>query len=78
MYGKTLFSLENVVVQPHSGASTIEVTRDSTIHAVETAYSYCRGQGFGKSTLVRELLDSDLTRRPHPPASPLLEDYIKI
>jgi phosphoglycerate dehydrogenase-like enzyme len=63
-YGKTLFSLDNVVVQPHAGASTIEVTKHSTIFAVETAYEYCKGQGFGKSSLVRELEESDLTRRP--------------
>lgn len=63
-YGDTLFSLDNVVVLPHAGASTIEVTRDSTVYAVETAYAYCRGQGFARSTLVRELCPADLTRRP--------------
>lgn len=63
-YGKTLFTLDNVVVLPHVGATTLEVTRDSTVTAVETAYSYCLKGDIGKSTLIRELAWEDLTRRP--------------
>lgn len=63
-YGSTLFTLDNVVVQPHTGASTIEVTRESTISAIDTAYNYCIGKGFAKSTLVREIKPTDLSRRP--------------
>lgn len=63
-YGDSLFTLPNLIVQPHVGASTIEVTRDSTVTAVETAHKYCRGQGIGTSTLVRELEWSDLARNP--------------
>lgn len=63
-YGKTLFTLDNIVVLPHVGATTLEVTRDSTVTAVETAYSYCLGGDIGQSTLIRELTWSDLTRRP--------------
>lgn len=65
-YGDTLFTLDNVVVLPHVGATTLEVTRDSTVTAVETAYKYCTKGDVGASTLVRELEWKDLTRRPVP------------
>ena len=62
-YGQTLFKLDNVVTVPHIGASTIEVARDTTITAVETAYSYCRGEGLGNSALVKEMSAKDLLVR---------------
>ncbi|MCG6535014.1 MAG: hypothetical protein L7F78_10040 [Syntrophales bacterium LBB04] len=39
-----LLLLDNIVVTPHIGATTIEVTRDSTIRAVENCYEYLTGQ----------------------------------
>jgi phosphoglycerate dehydrogenase-like enzyme len=63
-YGNTLFTLDNIVVLPHVGASTIEVTRDSTVTAVQTAFSYCKEGSIGSSTLVRELEWADLKKRP--------------
>lgn len=65
-YGETLFKLDNVVTVPHIGASTIEVARDTTITAVETAYAYCRGEGFGNSALVKEMSAKDLLVRQGP------------
>jgi phosphoglycerate dehydrogenase-like enzyme len=63
-YGESLFTLPNLIVTPHVAASTIEVVRDSTVTAMETAVSYCRCGSIGPSTLVRELQWEDLTRRP--------------
>lgn len=63
-YGENLFTLDNIVVLPHVGATTLEVTRDSTVTAVETAYSYCLNGDIGQSTLIRELEWKDLTRKP--------------
>lgn len=63
-YGDTLFTLDNVVVLPHVGSTTLEVTRDSTVTAVETAYTYCTRGDIGPSTLIRELSWEDLSRKP--------------
>lgn len=68
-YGDTLFTLGNVVVLPHVGATTLEVTRDSTVTAVETAYTYCTRGDIGASTLIRELEWSDLSRKPNSTAA---------